>query len=1562
MKLRLLLLTVLFSTLSWGQASLPLARTTWDSTPLGWIDTPLDSYTSTFACSTNNGAKFDTTGDLKIVNFNSSPNQLSFDVKSNTATTSVLLVEESVDGITYTNVVSLSGSAALPTTCTTKGPYTLNSTSRFVRWTFTKGTSNMTMDDVSITASSANTIITSAITGSPFCVTSSTGAAVSVPFTSTGTFTAGNIYTAQLSNAAGSFAAPTTIGTLSSTANSGTIAGTIPAATTAGTGYRIRVISSTPLVTGSDNTVNLTVQNAASITTQPSSAVQNICQGSAATALTVSATGTTLSYQWYSNTIASNSGGTTVGTNSASYTPLTTSVGTLYYYCVVSAACGASVTSNVSGAVNITGLPSTPSGAITATPSCGSSSLAYSLPSATVYWQTTAGGTSTANPTTSPLVVTTSGTYYVRNYNGTCWSTGTVSQAVTIVNAVAITTQPTNQSTTVGNTATFNVTASNAVSYQWQISTNGGGTWSNIGTNTNSYTTPSATLLMNGYQYRVIITGTAPCTNVTSSVATLSVTTGPCLSENFNSFTGASFSGWTATGLSNYTSAASSGVSPNSVQFNDSGDVLISPTFTNATELTFWIKGNGTDAASSLLIEGYNGVSWVVVNTISALPTTGTVITYNASSSPILPIGLQQFRFTYSKSAGNLAFDDVTVYCGPTCTPAVISSITPSSGPVGTEITINASSGNLTGATVTFGVINATIVSSSASQIIAIVPSGATTGMISINDSQPCTANAAFTVITRNNSSCEGATTSDLIIYDIHDEQTGNGGFITLYNGTAAVVNLTNYRLYRTSTHDDGFEIDYGTLTGTIASGALGIIKVSIISCGPAATNGSIAGGFNEDDGIQLRNAAGTVVIDDVDTYPTAPGYYMVRNTGALNARTSYVAADWNTITLVAGECYPSAGLVLPSGLPPTISAQPTVSITCTSSSATLSVTATEGFAGGNPLAYQWYVVAPNTSAWTALTNAGVYSGANSSSLVISSLVGLNNYQYYCQVRENTATCYQATIAVKITDLSTVWNGTTWSNGIPDSTKFATINGNYDTTANGNIECCSLLVNTGFTLDIQAATYVEIQYNLTVNGTLNVLNNGSLVQVDDSGVNTGNISYQRSTTGVALDYVYWSSPVGGVNTPAGVIYKWSPTFVNPNGGEGYWTGAANTAMLSGSGYIMRDIFSRNFIGTPYNGVVTSSIARGSDLNAGTAGPNGTMRTITDDNWNLLGNPYPSAISIGSFLTANSDLDGFVRLWTHGTSPSTAIADPFYDNFVSNYTASDYIAINGAGATSGPGTLSVIGGGQGFFTLMNPGTAATSSATFNNSMRNKGYSNSQFYRASKTNKDLAQNTSELNRIWLDLQTPTNETTRILVAYVDDATNLRDRMYDAITDYKSAQNLYTLIGADVFAIQGRAPFNEEDKVPVGFKTSTQGTHTISIAFVDGLFENGQNIYLEDQELNIIHDLRQNPYSFYAPSEVNNERFVLRYTDGRLSNDDNQLLEDELIVVSNENIQIISNNIKIKSVEIFDVLGRKLISKTNVEANSVIVNEIAKSNNALIINIILENNIKISRKILF
>ena len=109
--------------------------------------------------------------------------------------------------------------------------------------------------------------------------------------------------------------------------------------------------------------------------------------------------------------------------------------------------------------------------------------------------------------------------------NGTIVNKGTLNgePGGIIVSAPAITTQPESKTVTVGQTATFTVAATGtSPTYQWQYSTDGGATWTNIpGATSNSYTTDTTALDMNGYQYQCVVSNTAG--KVTSSAATLTV-------------------------------------------------------------------------------------------------------------------------------------------------------------------------------------------------------------------------------------------------------------------------------------------------------------------------------------------------------------------------------------------------------------------------------------------------------------------------------------------------------------------------------------------------------------------------------------------------------------------------------------------------------------------------------------------------------------------------------------------------------------------------------------------------------------------------------------------------------------------------------------------------------------------------------------------------------------------------------------------------------------------------------------------------------------------------------
>jgi hypothetical protein len=116
------------------------------------------------------------------------------------------------------------------------------------------------------------------------------GAPLAVPFKVNFPYGSNNVFTAQLSNSAGQFTNPVSIGTIN-TSNSDTIDAIIPANTSAGTNYRIRIISSSPADTSGASTTNLRVKALITPTVSIAASATTICAGTAVT-LTATANGT----------------------------------------------------------------------------------------------------------------------------------------------------------------------------------------------------------------------------------------------------------------------------------------------------------------------------------------------------------------------------------------------------------------------------------------------------------------------------------------------------------------------------------------------------------------------------------------------------------------------------------------------------------------------------------------------------------------------------------------------------------------------------------------------------------------------------------------------------------------------------------------------------------------------------------------------------------------------------------------------------------------------------------------------------------------------------------------------------------------------------------------------------------------------------------------------------------------------------------------------------------------------------------------------------------------------
>ena len=132
-------------------------------------------------------------------------------------------------------------------------------------------------------------------------------------------------------------------------------------------------------------------------------------------------------------------------------------------------------------------------------------------------------GTNNPSYTTAATVISDNGAQFhcvVTNSAGNPTSnaaTMTVNPAPPV-----ITVHPVNKTVTVGQTATFTVTATGSgLSYQWQRSNNGGSTWTNVGTNSASYTTAATVTSDNGAQFHCVVTNSAG--SATSNAATLTV-------------------------------------------------------------------------------------------------------------------------------------------------------------------------------------------------------------------------------------------------------------------------------------------------------------------------------------------------------------------------------------------------------------------------------------------------------------------------------------------------------------------------------------------------------------------------------------------------------------------------------------------------------------------------------------------------------------------------------------------------------------------------------------------------------------------------------------------------------------------------------------------------------------------------------------------------------------------------------------------------------------------------------------------------------------------------------
>jgi hypothetical protein len=539
-------------------------------------------------------------------------------------------------------------------------------------------------------------------------------------------------------------------------------------------------------------------------------------------------------------------------------------------------------------------------------------------------------------------------------------------------------------------------------------------------------------------------------------------------------------------------------------------------------------------------------------------------------------------------------------------------------------------------------------------------------------------------------------------------------------------------------------------------------------------------------------------------------------------------------------------------------------------------------------------------------------------------------------------------------------NTSTWTGNwdiTPDVTRKMIIKDNHSTTT--DLSACQCSIDANKTLTINDNHTVKINDRILNSGTIVVNNQGSLVQVLETDLNStsGNyIIHKSSRPYVEYDYNYWASPVfgetasdafvtnssvivaGGASafsqgSDADRIYELNPTNYNDTNEDTFddnsddWVVATNTTMLPGKGYIALGAGADMPFNTNYDtGTFTQSIhfdankVNNGKLTTSLVNDADTSTTYGD---NLVGNPYPSAIdAILLYKAAENNPNGTpvisstVYLWTHDTQITHNPAGAWAYNF----NNSDYAPLNlvtGAGtqahATGAPAPSRYIASGQGFIVQYNP--SATGTLTFKNSMRISG----------ENNHFLKSSNEEPDALWLNMTDETGLFRQIFVGFYPEYSDSFDVADSPKMPYVDLPEFYSLAEGsnEELAIQGLSAFETEKTIPLGVTFTYDGTYQIGIDHITGAFNEGQNIYLEDLQNSVIHNLSNGNYVFTAQTTTDlNDRFKLRFTAGALGTEELAMENVTIYPNPSKNIFNISNKgNEMPRITVFDINGKAL-----------------------------------------
>ncbi len=490
--------------------------------------------------------------------------------------------------------------------------------------------------------------------------------------------------------------------------------------------------------------------------------------------------------------------------------------------------------------------------------------------------------------------------------------------------------------------------------------------------------------------------------------------------------------------------------------------------------------------------------------------------------------------------------------------------------------------------------------------------------------------------------------------------------------------------------------------------------------------------------------------------------------------------------------------------------------------------------------------------------------------------------------------------------------------------------------------CRCLHVDTGKDLTVNGSKSIFVSDGIVNNGTITVKNTASIVQTASSNTNSGSGTYEIERTGINIDSAYniWSSPIQSANilstypqtNPCDMYafesnsqsWKWDYTVGFNTTCVGNPVTFQNQHVLVGGDGLM-DVARGYFIpGSDINPTRTFSgqINNASIQKAVTLAVNPGGVPWTGDHWNLVGNPYPSALNCHAFwqenAVNNSRISGALYFWDQDT--------------ILNYNQNDYAVWSPLGVVAGPNTAKTpnnnIASGQGFWVIAD----VNSNLVFNNSMRSD--TNTMFFK---------REANEVSKLWLSLSNAEREYNEILIGFPQDASKGLDRLYDA-PKMESTNKLYlaSRIGDKDFVVQGSEPVNFLDnkrEIQLHIKTNEEGNYQIQIEKAE--FMSKIKVFLYAATLDSLHALKQGAYSFMSTENANDTtRFTLVFKGESFVNENGDVigggglelgLEEMVsrasykVFVKGDELHLEANGkARIESVQIFDIQGKEVVYK--------------------------------------